>query len=69
LAAAPAKTCPSQRYRPLFHVRLLAPLHVDRLFDFPKHDSDRGHLVAGDGVLVVERGTLGVQLGHELVLA
>jgi hypothetical protein len=50
-------------------VRLLAPLQLDRLGDLPEHDPDHGHRLAGDEVLVVERGTLTVPLRQELVLA
>jgi hypothetical protein len=48
---------------------LLARLQVDRLGDLPEHDPDDRHRLAGDRVLVLQRGTLTVPLGQELVLA
>lgn len=50
-------------------VRLSAPLSVDRLGDLPEQDPDDRHRLGGDELLVVERGTLGLPLGEELVLA
>jgi hypothetical protein len=48
---------------------LLAPIQVDRLGDLPEHDPDDRHRLVGDEVLVVQRGTLGMPIGQELVLA
>jgi tetratricopeptide (TPR) repeat protein len=47
----------------------LPPLHVDRLRDLPQNDSDDEHRLGGDEMLVVDRRTLGVPLGQELILA
>jgi hypothetical protein len=46
-----------------------APLHVDRLGNLPEHDPDHGHRLAGNKVLVIQRGTLAVPLSKEFVLA
>jgi hypothetical protein len=50
-------------------IRLVGPLLVDRLGDLPEHDPDDGHRLTGDEVVVVERSTVGVPLGQDLVLA
>jgi hypothetical protein len=53
----------------LVGIHLPAPFQVNRLGDLSEHDPDNGHRLAGDEVLVIERGALGVPLGKELVLA
>jgi molybdopterin/thiamine biosynthesis adenylyltransferase len=50
-------------------VWLLARLRVDCRGDLPEHDPDHRHRLAGDEVLLVQRGTLGVPLSQQLVLA
>ena len=48
-------------------VCLLAPLRVDCLGDLPEHDPDHRDGLAGDKVLLVQWGTLGVPLSQQLV--
>ena len=50
-------------------VGLLAPLQLERLGNLPEHDPDHGHRLAGNEVLIVQRGTLSMPLRQELVLA
>jgi hypothetical protein len=47
----------------------LRPTPVYRRGDLPQYDPNDGHCLAGNEVILVKRGTLGVPLGEELVLA
>jgi hypothetical protein len=45
------------------------PLQVDRLGDFPEHNPDDEHGLAGDKMLLIDGRSFGMPLGQELVFA